>query len=228
MMCTNCGNELREPWNFCPDCGQRISQEPERMPDERVTFIFGNLFKNRRAAQKDGSSGFSNYGSGVRQQVFEVIVRQAMAGAPWRQICLGPMQVNNITEREILEEVARRQQQIKLDERRDEKRSTNSDTNIAIEAPENDDEISNEKSPPRPNRTSNWRNYSKKEAASLRLDSIREKLSKLVHESLQHTDSETTAKDLLSEMDETIKEIVALESILDTIQKELDSRQDFD
>lgn len=228
MMCTNCGNELREPCNFCPDCGRRISQEPEQMPDERVTFIFGNLFKNRRAAQKDGSYGFSNYGSGVRQQVFEVIVRQAMAGAPWRQICMGPMQVNNITEKEILEEVARRQQQIKLDERKEEKRSTKSNSNIGIEAPENDDEISNEKSPPRPDRTTDRRIYSKKEAVSIRLGSFREKLSRLVHESLQHSDKEKIAQDLLSELDETIKEIVALESILDTIQREIESRQSFD
>jgi len=37
----------------------------------------------------------------VRQQVFAVIVRQALAGAPWRVICAGPMQVNNIQPEEI-------------------------------------------------------------------------------------------------------------------------------
>lgn len=45
---------------------------------------------------------------GVRQQVFEVIVRQAIAGAPWKEICQGPMQTNNITEREVQDEVDRR------------------------------------------------------------------------------------------------------------------------
>jgi hypothetical protein len=44
----------------------------------------------------------------VRAQVFEVIVRQAMAGAPWQSICKGPMRVNNITEDEIKAEVERR------------------------------------------------------------------------------------------------------------------------
>ncbi len=48
------------------------------------------------------------YGMGIRSQVFEVIVRQAMAGAPWKEICLGPMQVNQITESQIQAEVERR------------------------------------------------------------------------------------------------------------------------
>ena len=53
--------------------------------------------------------GAGSYGSGVRAQVFEVIVRQALAGAPWREICAGPMQVNNITAEEVEAEVKRRQ-----------------------------------------------------------------------------------------------------------------------
>ncbi len=46
--------------------------------------------------------------SGVRGQVFEVVVRQALAGAPWREICAGPMQVNNITPEDVEAEVQRR------------------------------------------------------------------------------------------------------------------------
>ncbi len=48
------------------------------------------------------------FGPGVRAQVFEVIVRQAIAGAPWREICAGPMQVNNIDPGEVEYEVDRR------------------------------------------------------------------------------------------------------------------------
>lgn len=48
------------------------------------------------------------HGLGLRAQVFEVIVRQAMAGAPWREICSGPMQVNRITEAEVEEEIRKR------------------------------------------------------------------------------------------------------------------------
>jgi hypothetical protein len=58
-----------------------------------------------------GSAG--SYGSGVRAQVFEVIVRQALAGAPWREICAGPMQVNNISPEEVEAEVKRRQAMLK-------------------------------------------------------------------------------------------------------------------
>lgn len=48
------------------------------------------------------------YGDGVRAQVFEVIVRQAIAGAPWQEICAGPMAVNNITPEEVEREVEHR------------------------------------------------------------------------------------------------------------------------
>lgn len=62
--------------------------------------------------QAGGSYGFSSqsgsYGMGVRQQVFEVIVRQALNGAPWREICETPMKVNNITEEEVQTEIDRR------------------------------------------------------------------------------------------------------------------------
>ena len=57
--------------------------------------------------------GSGSYGSGVRAQVFEVIVRQALAGAPWREICAGPMQVNNISPDEVEGEVKRRQALLK-------------------------------------------------------------------------------------------------------------------
>lgn len=48
------------------------------------------------------------FGTGVRDQVFEVIVRQAIAGAPWREICAGPMLVNNINPEDVEAEVGRR------------------------------------------------------------------------------------------------------------------------
>src|ERR1700733_4801775 len=60
------------------------------------------------AASAAAAIGAGTYGHGVRQQVFEVIVRQAMAGAPWQTICKGPMAVNGITEEEIKKEGSRR------------------------------------------------------------------------------------------------------------------------
>jgi hypothetical protein len=70
-----------------------------------------NTTQQQQAATPFSSGGGSSgsYGSGVRAQVFEVIVRQALAGAPWREICAGPMQVNNISPDEVESEVKRRQ-----------------------------------------------------------------------------------------------------------------------
>jgi hypothetical protein len=65
------------------------------------------------AAPTTPMMGSGSYGSGVRAQVFEVIVRQALAGAPWREICAGPMQVNNISPDEVEGEVKRRQALLK-------------------------------------------------------------------------------------------------------------------
>lgn len=44
----------------------------------------------------------------IRDQVFETIVRQALAGAPWKEICSGPMQVNHIAPEQIEAEINRR------------------------------------------------------------------------------------------------------------------------
>ncbi len=58
-------------------------------------------------------SAVGSYGSGVRAQVFEVIVRQALAGTQWREICAVPMQSNNISPDEVEVEVKRRQSLLK-------------------------------------------------------------------------------------------------------------------
>ncbi len=58
-------------------------------------------------------SAVGSYGSGVRAQVFEVIVRQALAGTQWREICAVPMQSNNISPDEVEAEVKRRQALLK-------------------------------------------------------------------------------------------------------------------
>ncbi len=63
--------------------------------------------------QAPGIGPGGSYGNGVRAQVFEVIVRQALAGAPWREICAGPMQVNNIMPDEVEAEVRRREALLK-------------------------------------------------------------------------------------------------------------------
>jgi hypothetical protein len=67
-----------------------------------------NAVASAPAAAAVGAVTVGAYGTGVRSQVFEVVVRQAAAGAPWKEICKGPMAINNITEAEIEAEVKRR------------------------------------------------------------------------------------------------------------------------
>ena len=110
MKCENCTNGLQPDWYFCPLCGTSAHQglSPSRMnlTDEEMSNSFNKPMVS--SAEKVPSTGKGSFGSGVRAQVFEVIVRQAIAGAPWHQICAGVMQVNQITTDEVEEEIRRR------------------------------------------------------------------------------------------------------------------------
>ncbi len=103
MNCEKCQAELLSTWLFCPACSAATGN----------TVGIGKAFSDiinklvGAGARLPASVG-GGYGEGVRRQVFEVIVRQAMVGAPWREICAGPMQVNSITAEEIEEELRRR------------------------------------------------------------------------------------------------------------------------
>lgn len=214
MTCTNCGSETREQRTFCHNCGEKL--------------FVGPVGK----AEKDGSFNFSPYGTTVRQQVFEVIVRQAIAGAPWREMCALPMQINNITEKEIKEEVECRTRlmnsQFKSkDEERPEKTAAEK---VPVEKDEGDEHSAGKSAsaPPRPTSIADWRLYAKKDSVSLKLDSISKKLKKLLQETLQHTEKEKIVDALLADLEESLEEIVKLESILESIQREMDSRRSFD
>ncbi len=133
--CKFCKMQLEKNWLFCPFCGSLISAEgrPDASgPDSEYHWSppkpgapssADSLYvRSPRAGSKDArasgkgpptqdsrsSREFGAYGVGVRAQVFEVIVRQGIAGAPWREICAGPMQVNNISADDIQEEIDRR------------------------------------------------------------------------------------------------------------------------
>lgn len=81
--------------------------QPPAQPPQQVAAPRPMVQPSPTTPFSGGNTG--SYGSGVRAQVFEVIVRQALAGAPWREICAGPMQVNNISPEEVEAEVKRRQ-----------------------------------------------------------------------------------------------------------------------
>lgn len=118
--CPNCGEVIKkeailcrfcqlglssEHFKRCEDCGEMVRIE------SRVCRFCKATFEQRPTIARsisEARAAMNSYGAGVRSQVFEVIVRQAMAGAPWRQICAGPMKVNNIHPDEIEAEVNRR------------------------------------------------------------------------------------------------------------------------
>lgn len=85
MDCRQCSRSLQEDWKHCPFCGCTSDAEAG-----------------------DRRNGSGTYGAQVRHQVFEVIVRQALAGARWKDICAGPMQLNNISIEEVEWEISRR------------------------------------------------------------------------------------------------------------------------
>jgi len=104
--CKQCGELIKCAATLCRHCnfrkpggeaGAGVPIQPKKPTDR----------PNRRMSMP--SAGKGAYGEGVRGQVFEVIVRQGMAGAPWKMICAGPMAVNNITADEVEAEIRRRQ-----------------------------------------------------------------------------------------------------------------------
>jgi len=65
--------------------------------------------QNRRRLERQFQSTSSeDYGTSVRARVFEAIVLQGMAGAPWREVCCRAMQMVSLTPEEIETEINRR------------------------------------------------------------------------------------------------------------------------
>lgn len=114
MKCWKCSTARKQDWSFCPSCGVSFGPFTKEVTDHEVDEIYDRMYKGPDSVRRErlhhkGREGLMGaYGGGVRQQVFEVIVRQAMAGAPWREICEGPMRVNSITIKEVEDEVRKR------------------------------------------------------------------------------------------------------------------------
>jgi hypothetical protein len=87
MGCANCRNALQSNWLFCPFCGHKAAAV-------------------QQTVSADSRAG--SYGAGVRAQIFELAVRQALSGGAWRQTCASAMKSNNITPEEVEAEAIRR------------------------------------------------------------------------------------------------------------------------
>jgi hypothetical protein len=105
MECAKC-NKTSEgiAWAFCPYCGASVADTSGSSGPSGL----GARSEPSPPSDHSAPSGSSPYGAGVRSQVFDVIVRQAMAGARWKEICAEPMRVNGILPEEIEAEVQRR------------------------------------------------------------------------------------------------------------------------
>jgi hypothetical protein len=106
--CPFCNEMVRKNAVLCRFCLSNLvdaKQQGTSSLQVRRASLMGLVTEAANLSSKQGSSA---YGAGVRAQVFEVIVRQAIAGAEWRELCAGPMLVNNITVEEIEQELRER------------------------------------------------------------------------------------------------------------------------
>ena len=111
MKCATCSEALKPNWKYCPVCSAVVTAVPASGPigwtQNKIDAVFADHLGPQSTKPKaDHSTGA--YGAGVQAQVFEVIVRQGMSGAPWREICAGPLQVSNIDPEEVEAEIQRR------------------------------------------------------------------------------------------------------------------------
>ncbi|HEY9716612.1 MAG TPA: hypothetical protein V6C69_04030 [Trichormus sp.] len=76
----------------------------------RAPAAIGHMPTSEQKKEASGSVSLTHSDTGglKREQVFEVIVRVALGGSAWRQICADSMQANQITEEEVENEVKRR------------------------------------------------------------------------------------------------------------------------
>lgn len=116
IVCRHCSYDTTAQYENCGQCGELIKSASTlcRFCSSRKPGVELPLQVQKKKNLADMALEIFNtklpphYGEGVRAQVLEVIVRQGMAGAPWRTICAGPMAVNKISEDEVEAEIRRR------------------------------------------------------------------------------------------------------------------------
>lgn len=100
ILCRFCDSGI-SPAHFrgCPFCAEMVRNEATFCRVCRSDFSYSS---QKPIAQEE-------YGTGAtRKQVFEVLVRQALAGTHWREVSARLMQINNIDPKDIEDAVSRR------------------------------------------------------------------------------------------------------------------------
>ncbi len=217
MQCINCGSHLEANWAHCPHCGKLKSVLKETVTEEAIEAIFGNMMGTVK-------SGPSSYGSGVRAQVFEVIVRQAMAGAPWREICAGVMVVNNINAEDIEAEVKRRRK-IMMEPKvfkktKEEKSQKNKDAKKAKDPQDTSDTLA----PPRPF----FEKPATLNSATARLQRLYKQLDEFLENAVKDKSQKEYSDKIVCELHEIIDSVLKLETRLYSMQTEMALRADIE
>lgn len=221
MQCINCGSHLEPNWTHCPHCG-KFKSVLKQMSAEDIDLVFEKLLGQAQkdvdkaktlaaiAARTSGDNQpplSADKTSTVRQQVFEVIVRQAIAGAPWREMCAGPMTVNSITEDEILEEVERRRNASNP-------RPSKADKEKRV-TPRKDEEFKSEH-PARP-----FFETEQPSSPSMRLDKLQRRLEDFLEKAIEDEQQRKYSKKLILELNEIANSVIRLEALVGTIRSEI-------
>ncbi|MCA0314630.1 MAG: zinc ribbon domain-containing protein [Candidatus Melainabacteria bacterium] len=86
MHCQNCSYTVETGWAFCPSCGVILTP-----------------LKKFKEVEKSQSRKFT-----MKELTVDVIVRQALAGSDWQKVCREIMDANEITAKDVLQELHRR------------------------------------------------------------------------------------------------------------------------
>ncbi|MBX9948382.1 MAG: zinc ribbon domain-containing protein [Candidatus Obscuribacterales bacterium] len=217
MECTICGSKLEPTWTHCPHCGKYKSllkafsaADIDSIFEKMLNKVQHSVEQAKRPKQPKQPKQprqivvTADYTSGVRSQVFEVIVRQALAGAPWRELCAGPMVVNNIAEDEILAEVERRRKALKSRAAAVETKTETSGKkgqSVAPAKPSLDPEPMS--------------------LQSARIQKLVVKLEDFLEKALVEEQQKEDSKKMLLELEDIMRSVVRLETLVNTIQAEI-------
>lgn len=103
--CSFCGKRSHQVESILHGAKAHICSECVDLCNE---ILDEELFASSGTAKDGATAAARPYGKGVREQIFQIIVNQALSGNDWQSTCAGPMQVNNITPEAVESEVRRR------------------------------------------------------------------------------------------------------------------------
>lgn len=222
MHCVTCGSQLEPCWTHCPYCGKFKSILKEFSASDIDNIFEKMLNKAQKVVEKvRQTTATVDYSAGVRQQVFEVIVRQAMAGAPWREMCAGPMAVNNINDDEIMAEVERRRKTLnksasRVEKQKDEKQRSDDGLKTSVSTAQSGAPVAPFFEPVSAS------------SPSVRIQKLYLKLEDFLEKSLEEEQQQKYSKRLLAELDDIMKAIHRLETLVNTIQTEITVNADLE